>query len=79
MILLPLAEKRVREYLKAAVPSVPVNVVIETIRNVHSLGELSERPYTLRLISKQIPELGNRRISGEVVSGVTLYELMTEE
>nr|WP_129583313.1 NACHT domain-containing protein [Actinomyces mediterranea] len=79
MTLLPLTEKQVRKYLEAAVPSIPVDVVMETIRNVHNLSELSERPYTLKLISKQIPELEDRRASGEAVSGVTLYELMTEE
>ena len=79
MTLLPLTEKQVRKYLEAAVPSIPVDVVMETIRNVHNLSELSERPYTLKLISKQIPELEDRRASGEPVSGATLYELMTEE
>ena len=79
MTLLPLTEKQVRKYLEAAVPSIPVDVVMETIRNVHNLSELSERPYTLKLISKQIPELEDRRASGEAVSGATLYELMTEE
>ena len=79
MTLLPLTEKQARKYLEAAVPSIPVDVVMETIRNVHNLSELSERPYTLKLISKQIPELEDRRASGEPVSGATLYELMTEE
>ncbi|WP_235821264.1 NACHT and WD40 repeat domain-containing protein [Actinomyces mediterranea] len=79
MTLLPLTEEQVRTYLGAAVPSIPVDAVMETVRGIHNLSELSERPYTLKLISKQVPELERKRAAGEAASGATLYGLMTEE
>jgi hypothetical protein len=47
--------------------------VLETIKAVHNLSELAERPYTLSLIANHIPQIERWKIEGRRVTGVDLY------
>ena len=78
LTLLPLTSEQVRWYLQAALPDVHPDQVMALIAEVHNLTELSERPYTLRLISEEIAELEQLRQTGRPIHGVTLYRLMVE-
>ena len=79
LTLLPLSEEQIRSYLRAALPDMNVDSVIGFVRSVHNLSELAQRPYSLRVITEQIPALERIRAAGRAVHGVTLYELMVEQ
>ena len=76
LVLLPLSEEQVKRYLAAALPGTDPQTVLDTIRSVHNLTELAQRPYTLRLVSEFIPEIERDRMAGKTVYGVTLYRRM---
>ena len=78
LVLLPLAENQVRRYLRAALPDTDPERVLDTIRSVHNLSELTQRPYPLRLVSAFIPEIERDRMAGRTVYGVTLYRRMAQ-
>jgi hypothetical protein len=79
LVLLPLGPEQVQRYLELALPEIDVGRAIELVRSVHNLEELAARPYTLQLISEQIPKIEDLRARGESVRGVTLYRLMVEK
>jgi len=78
LVLLPLTEAQVRGYLRAALPGADPERLMETLRSVHNLKELSQRPYTLRLVSEFIPEIEQERLAGKTVYGVSLYRRMAQ-
>lgn len=78
MVLLPFAEEQIRSYLAQAIPSTPVDTVLDMVHSIHNLSELSKRPYTLMLISEQIPQLEELRAQGQPVVSTTLYQAATE-
>ncbi|MFT3943256.1 MAG: NACHT domain-containing protein [Ancrocorticia sp.] len=78
MVLLPFSEDQVRRYLAAALPDQDPDRLLEMIRSIHNLGELTERPYTLSLVTQYIPDLERDRIAGRSVYGVTLYRRTVE-
>ncbi|HQO29070.1 MAG TPA: NACHT domain-containing protein, partial [Accumulibacter sp.] len=73
LVLLPLDEEQVQHYLAAALPGSDVEQLLATVRSVHNLSELAQRPYTLRLVAEFIPEIEHERLAGKKVYGVTLY------
>jgi hypothetical protein len=79
IILVPFSQAQIRTYLATAIPDLDVERAIELVASVHNLGQLAERPYTLRLISEQIPAIERIRAQGKAVYGVTLYGLMVEK
>ncbi len=78
LVLLPLDEAQVRRYLEHALPGADPERLLETIRAVHNLEELTRRPYTLKLVADFIPDLERERLAGHTVYGVTLYRRMAQ-
>ena len=76
MILLPLSEAQVINYIEHALPGTDVDKLMEMIRAVHNLTELTQRPYTLKLVSEFIPEIEADHLAGRKVHGVSLYRKM---
>lgn len=76
MVLLPLREEQVLRYLANVLPEMDVPHLLETVRSVHNLEELTQRPYTLRLVGEFIPDIERDRAAGRPVHGVTLYRRM---
>ncbi|HMR50666.1 MAG TPA: NACHT domain-containing protein, partial [Arachnia sp.] len=73
MVLLPFDEAQVVTYLEAAFPGDDPQRLLDTVRSVHNLNELTKRPYTLSLITAYLPEIERDRARGKPVCGVTLY------
>lgn len=48
----------------------------DMVRSVHNLEELTQRPFTLRLVAELIPDIEKDRLAGRPVYGVTLYRHM---
>ncbi|MDR1062521.1 MAG: PQQ-binding-like beta-propeller repeat protein [Azoarcus sp.] len=76
MLLLPLSQQQVMAYLASAFPELDAEKLLETIRAVHNLEELSQRPVTLKLIADYLPGIEADRADGKTVHGVALYERM---
>jgi|APEBP8051072433_1049376.scaffolds.fasta_scaffold00900_4 WD40 repeat protein/nucleoside phosphorylase len=79
MVLLPWREKQVRRYMSHALPGMDLDRLLEMVRSIHNLQELTQRPYTLKLVTEFIPEIENDRAAGRTVYGVTLYRRMAEK
>lgn len=79
MLLLPWDEQQVRSYLSHALPEMDSDALLAMLGAVHNLTELSQRPYTLRLLAEHIPDIERLRASGQPVYGVTLYRQMAEK
>lgn len=75
---LPLSEQQVRGYLGAALPETDPERLLDTLRSVHNLTELSQRPYTLKLVAEFIPEIERDRLAGKPAYGVSLYRRMAQ-
>ena len=73
LVLLPLTEDQVRGYLAAALPDQDPDRILATVAAVHNLTELTQRPYTLKLVADQLPAIEARRLAGRPVYGTTLY------
>ncbi|MCH9699142.1 MAG: pentapeptide repeat-containing protein [Gammaproteobacteria bacterium] len=71
--LLPFSEQQIETYLKLDHPEQEIQPLLDTIRDVHNLSELAERPYTLSLISQQLAEIEHWRAQGKTVSAIALY------
>ena len=78
-ILLPFNAPQIEEYLEKNLRDIPVDQALELIRSVHNLTEMAERPYTLSLITRYIPELEVLRMQGKTVRGASLYEIMVDQ
>jgi WD40 repeat protein/nucleoside phosphorylase len=78
LVLLPLNEEQVIRYLRGALPHTDPHQLFAVIRSVHNLEELSQRPYTLRLVAQFLPEIEQDRLRGAAVYGVTLYRRMAQ-
>ncbi len=79
LVLLPFDEQQVRTYLKNSLPDRDVNQAYALIESVHNLPELAQRPYTLSLITRQLPRLEEWKAAGKQVTGLTLYRFVVEE
>ena len=78
LVLLPLTGDQVRRYLAAALPGTDIETLLATVRSVHNLEELTQRPYTLSLVAGFIPEIEGDRLAGRTVLGVTIYRRMVQ-
>lgn len=78
LVLMPFTEKQIVAYLKQTLPDQDPERLLELIRSVHNLSELAERPYTLSLIAREIPQIERWKMEGKTVSGVTLYKHMVQ-
>jgi WD40 repeat protein/nucleoside phosphorylase len=78
LVLQPFTEMQVRQYLAQVVPDIPVDRLMDLVHNTHNLGELAERPMTLKFIGGQIQELESLRLRDEPVNGARLYELVAK-
>jgi WD40 repeat protein len=78
LLLLPFTEDQIRDYLGRNLPEQDLERLLELIRSVHNLGELAERPYTLSLIARHIPQLERWKMEGRKVTGATLYRHMVQ-
>ena len=76
--LLPFSEAQVESYLKRTLPGEDTDRLMALIRSVHNLEELSQRPYTLKLIRDFIPDIEAEKKAGRAINGVTLYRKMVE-
>ncbi|MDR3360103.1 MAG: pentapeptide repeat-containing protein, partial [Bifidobacteriaceae bacterium] len=79
LLLLPFTDQQVVAYLQAALPGSDAQRLLQTLESVHNLSDLAHRPFTLRLISKQIPAIEQARADGRDFYGSTLYRLMVDE
>ncbi len=75
-ILLPFTTWQIRKYLEQVLPTQNVDRTLDTIRAVHNLQELAERPYTLSLIAQHIADIERWRLEGLRVTGAILYKHM---
>ena len=73
LVLLPLTEEQVLRYLASALPEMDLARLLDTVRSVHNLEELTQRPYTLHLVGEFLPDIERDRAAGRTVHGVTLY------
>lgn len=78
LLLLPLTDAQVRRYLAEALPETDPDALLAMIAEVHNLTELTQRPYTLRLVAEFIPAIEQDRAAGRPVYGVTLYRRMVQ-
>jgi hypothetical protein len=78
LVLLPLSEEQVAKYLASAlkVGEAELARIMDTVRSVHDLEDLTQRPFTLKLVSDFIPDIEEERLAGRPVHGVTLYRKM---
>lgn len=76
LVLMPFSEEQIIGYLRKILPDQEPERVLDTIRSVHNLTEMAERPYTLSLIAREIPQIEQWKIEGRRVTGVTLYRHM---
>ena len=78
--LLPLTQAQVRFYLQRAVKGnvsdAEIDRFMALVASVHNLTELTQRPYTLKLIAQLMPRIDALVASGQRVHGVTLYREM---
>ncbi|MDI9336333.1 MAG: NACHT domain-containing protein, partial [Gammaproteobacteria bacterium] len=77
--LLPFTEEQIQNYLADAVKSTPVDEMLQFLKTVHNLSELSHRPFTLKLISQFLPQMVAKKNAGKSVTAASLYRLVTEE
>ena len=73
LVLLPLTDAQIRGYLAAVLPDQDPERILATVAAVHNLTELTQRPYTLKLVADQLPAIEARRAAGRPVFGITLY------
>ncbi|HMW18559.1 MAG TPA: NACHT domain-containing protein, partial [Accumulibacter sp.] len=78
LVLLPLTEEQVLRYLASALPEMDLARLLDTVRSVHNLEELTQRPYTLRLVGEFLPDIERERAAGRPVHGVTLYRRLAQ-
>jgi WD40 repeat protein len=76
LVLLPFTDQQIRAYLQQMLPDDDIERVLQTIRAVHNLPELAERPYTLSLIARHFPDIERWKMEGRRVTGVDLYRAM---
>jgi len=76
-LLLPLTPEQVRDYLAAAWPERDIDQVMAMIAEVHDLTDLTQRPYSLRLVADAVPRIEAWREAGQPVYASTLYREFT--
>jgi WD40 repeat protein/Cdc6-like AAA superfamily ATPase len=77
-ILLPFDEGQIAEYLKQTFPGKDEKVLIQTLKEVHNLFELSQRPVLLDFITEIIGEIEEMKKEGKAVTISVLYDKIIE-
>jgi WD40 repeat protein/DNA polymerase III delta prime subunit len=75
-VLLPFTSKQIREYIEHTLPNDNPDRVMETLKAVHNLEEMAERPYTLSLITEEFAKIEQWKAEGQRVTGLMLYRHM---
>jgi WD40 repeat protein len=75
-VLLPFTPKQIREYIEHTLPKENPDRVMETLKAVHNLEEMAERPYTLSLITEEFARIEQWKAEGRRVTGLMLYRHM---
>ncbi|WP_439661666.1 eIF2A-related protein [Lentzea sp. HUAS TT2] len=75
LLMLPFTNAQIREYLEGNLDRDTewVDRFLDTIRAVHNLTELAQRPITLRLISDQVEFIENAKLEGTELRSVDIY------
>ncbi len=79
LIVLPFTDEQIHEYLQKNFPKKDVEKVLELIQSVYNLSALAERPFNLNIIRQFLPDIEAKKIRGEKISIVTLYESLIDE
>ncbi len=79
LLLSPWTPEQIKCYFANAMPNMPVDKILEMVAATHNLTELTQRPYTLKLVAEFIPDIERDRANGRKVFGVTLYRKMAEK
>jgi WD40 repeat protein len=75
-LLLPFTEAQIEKYLKKTFVDEDPKRLMETLRSVHNLAEMAERPYTLSLVVEQFGRIERWKAEGRKVTGLTLNREM---
>ncbi|OZY87545.1 hypothetical protein CBP51_11410 [Cellvibrio mixtus] len=78
MVMLPLTEEQITNYLRHALPGIDPATIIDMVKSVHDLHDLSKRPFTLKLVGEFFPALEEDRKAGKAISGVSLYRRVVD-
>ncbi|MGH3721840.1 MAG: pentapeptide repeat-containing protein, partial [Pseudonocardiaceae bacterium] len=73
LVLLPLTEEQIHDYLSKALPGRDATQVTDMLRAVHDLSDLATRPYTLAKVAAQIPFIERRHAEQRPVHAATIY------
>jgi hypothetical protein len=73
LVLLPLTEQQIHDYLGKALPGRDATQVMDMLRAVHDLSDLATRPYTLAKVAAQIPFIERRHAEQRPVHAATIY------
>ncbi|MGH3625567.1 MAG: NACHT domain-containing protein, partial [Sciscionella sp.] len=73
LVLLPLTEEQIHDYLGKALPGRDATQVMDMLRAVHDLSDLATRPYTLAKVAAQIPFIERRHAEQRPVHAATIY------
>jgi WD40 repeat protein/nucleoside phosphorylase len=76
MLLLPFDDEQVRQYLSYSVSESETSRVMQLIREMDNLEELTHRPYTLSFVTEQLPVIERARTEGRMVNGATIFREM---
>jgi WD40 repeat protein len=79
VVLRPFTEQQIRTYLQAALPYANIQQLMDRIASVHNLSDLSKRPFTLKLVSRFLPQIERWQAEGRKVTGATLYREVARE
>ena len=76
LLLLPFTEEQILTYLTSVLGSEQrATEALATIRSIHNLTDLAQRPYLLSQITERLDELECLQVKGETVNAARLYEL----
>ena len=79
MVMLPLTEEQITNYLRHALPGIDPATIIEMVKSVHDLHDLSKRPFTLKLVGEFFPALEEDRKAGKAkLVRVSLYRRVVD-
>jgi WD40 repeat protein len=78
-VLKPLTSDRIHRYIQAMSPLLSEKDAQRLIETTHNLGELSQRPITLKFIAENLPRLLEIRETIGAVNAAGLYGLVVED
>ncbi|MBM3737284.1 MAG: TIR domain-containing protein [Acidobacteria bacterium] len=78
LVLLPFDDSQIRGYLRHSIPDRDPDSIIALFESVHDLRQLAERPYTLSLMTQDLPTIEQWKADGRNVTGVMVYRHVLE-